>query len=67
METYKQILRYQNAGLSQRETAKILSISRNTVAKVIHATIASDVDWEDIRESTEEEIKEILFPKVNEK
>lgn len=67
METYKQILRYQNAGLSQRETAKILSISRNTVAKVIHAAIASDVDWEDIRERTEEEIKEKLFPKVSEK
>lgn len=62
METYKQILRYQNAGLSQRETAKVMNISRNTVAKVIHGAIAADVHWEDIRECTEGEIKEKLFP-----
>ncbi|RLK62460.1 winged helix-turn-helix transcriptional regulator, partial [Atopobacter sp. AH10] len=34
METYKQILRYEQAGISQREIAKILAISRNTVSNL---------------------------------
>ncbi|MGX7394449.1 helix-turn-helix domain-containing protein [Carnobacterium mobile] len=63
MDKHKEILRYQNARLSQRQTAEVLGVSRNTVSKVIHAAKAIGLDWEKARSLTEQELEEKLFPK----
>lgn len=52
MEKYKEILRYQKAGLSQRQTASVMGISRNTVAKVIQEASARQVTWEQVKTQT---------------
>lgn len=61
MEKYKEILRYQKAGLSQRQTASVMGISRNTVAKVIQEASARQVTCAQVKTQTETEIKELLF------
>lgn len=63
MDKCKEILRYQQVKLSQRQTAEILGISRNTVAKVLNASKAAGLKWENIRLLTERELEEKLFPK----
>ena len=62
MEKYKQILRYEHAGISQRETAKLLSVSRNTVSKVINARKAAQLDWDQVNALSETELHDTLFP-----
>lgn len=62
METYKQILRYEQADISQREIAKILAISRNTVSKVVNARKAAQLEWEAVSQYSESELKAVLFP-----
>lgn len=64
MEKYKQTLRYEHAGISQREIAKILSVSRNTVSKVVNAKKAAQLDWDQISGYTETELEKKLFPEV---
>ncbi|MDH5580944.1 MAG: IS21 family transposase [Bdellovibrionales bacterium] len=58
METFKEIMRLKSLGHSQRSVAKILGLSRNTVAKY----------WEDIPDKPEEIppdwVKEIDFKKL---
>lgn len=62
MEKYKEILRYQKAGLSQRQTASVMGVSRNTVSKVIREAKVRHVDWEQVKTKSESEIKALLFP-----
>lgn len=64
MDKCKEILRYHHAQLSQRQTAEILGVSRNTVAKVLNASKVSGLEWENIRSLTERELEEKLFPKT---
>lgn len=64
MERFKQILRYEHAGISQREIAKILSVSRNTVSKTVNARKAAQLDWDQITGYTEAELELKLFPQV---
>lgn len=64
MEKYKDILRYHFVGLSQRQTADIVGVSRNTVSKVINAAKVAQVEWDGLALKTEEEINELLFPKL---
>ena len=62
MEKYKDILRYHFVGLSQRQTADIVGVSRNTVSKVVNAAKVARVEWEGLALKTEQEIHELLFP-----
>lgn len=64
MSNYKQILRYENAGISQRDIAKLLAVSRNTVPKVVNARKAIPLDWNQVSQLNEAELKEKLFPDV---
>ena len=64
MSNYKQILRYENAGISQRDIAKLLAVSRNTVSKVVNARKAIPLDWNQVSQLNEAELKEKLFPDV---
>ena len=64
MEKYKQMLRYEHAGISQREIAKLLSVSRNTVSKVVNAKKAAQLEWHQISGYTETELGKKLFPEV---
>lgn len=64
MEKYKQILQYEYAGISQREIAKLLSVSRNTVSKVENAKKAAQLEWNQISGYTETELGKKLFPQV---
>lgn len=63
MEKYKEILRYHKANLAQRQIADLLKVSRNTVSKVIVAAKATSLGWDDVRELSEAELKNRLFPK----
>ena len=62
-EKYKEIMRYHKANLSQRQIADVLKVSRNTVSKVLAAARAEDLIWDDVREMTELELTQRLFPK----
>lgn len=64
MDKYKEILRYHKAQLSQRQIATTVGVSRNTVSKVITATKAAGKSWVDIKNLTEAEVSELLFPKT---
>ncbi|MFL2136652.1 IS21 family transposase [Ruoffia sp. FAM 24228] len=64
MSNYKQILRYENVGISQRDIAKLLAVSRNTVSKVVNARKAIPLDWNQVSQLNEAELKEKLFPDV---
>lgn len=64
MEKYKEILRYDKARLSQRQIADVLQVSRNTVSKTLVAAKAAGLVWDDVRELTELEVQERLFPHV---
>lgn len=62
-EKYKEIMRYHKANLSQRQIPDVLKVSRNTVSKVLAAARAEDLIWDDVREMTELELTQRLFPK----
>ncbi len=64
MENYKQILRYERAGISQQEIAKLMSFSRNTVSKVVNVWKAAQMDWDQINPYTESALEANLFPKI---
>ena len=62
MVDYREILRLQDLGDSQRSIALKVQSSRNTVAAVIVAAKAAGVFWPLDDDVTNEDISEILFP-----
>ena len=62
MVDYREILRLQDLGDSQRSIALKVQSSRNTVAEVIVAAKATGVSWPLSDEVTNPELQEILFP-----
>lgn len=65
MDKYKDILRLYYSGLSQRQIATMLDVSRNTVSKVVSSARSLQLTWKDLTTLSELEIKLRLFPKVN--
>lgn len=61
MSKYKEILRYDAAGFSQRQIADMLHASRNTVSKTLSCASGYGVHWEEVKDFTEAEIEELLF------
>ena len=62
MVDYREILRLQDLGDSQRSIALKVQSSRNTVSAVIVAAQAAGVSWPLGDDVTNEDISEILFP-----
>lgn len=63
MRDLKRILKLRFENHSQREIARILSVSRNTVRDVFDAQDAVGVYWNVACDLSESQIEEILFPK----
>lgn len=61
MSKYKEILRYDASGFSQRQIANMLKASRNTVSKTLSCAAAYGVYWREVKDFTEAEIEELLF------
>lgn len=62
MVDYREILRLQNLGDSQRSIALKVQSSRNTVSEVITAAKAAGISWPLSDDVTNADISEILFP-----
>ena len=63
MKKYKEILRYHNAGLSQRQIAEILGVSRGTVVRAIDGFKALAIPWEEVIKLSEKDLEDLLFVK----
>ena len=62
MANYREILRLDSLGSSQRSIAREVKSSRDTVAEVIKAAEAAGITWPLDDDITNEDIREILFP-----
>ncbi|MBF6625452.1 sigma-70 family RNA polymerase sigma factor [Aerococcaceae bacterium zg-BR9] len=65
MNKYKDILCLYYSGLSQRQIATMLDVSRNTVSKVVSSANSLQFSWDDLTSLSESEINSQLFPKAN--
>ena len=63
MANYREILRLRSLGSSQRSIARELCSSRDTVADVIRAAEAAGITWPLDDDITNEDLREILFPR----
>lgn len=64
MTKYREILRLQSQGISQRTIAISLSCSRNTVSKVTKRAEELNVSWPFKKPFTDGKLQELLFPKI---
>lgn len=64
MTNYREILRLEGIGISGREIARSLGVSRNTVAKVCKAAAEKGVRWPLDASATNAVLQERLFPKA---
>lgn len=62
MANYREILRLDSLGSSQRSIAREVKSSRDTVAEAIKAAEAAGITWPLDDDITNEDIREILFP-----
>lgn len=62
MTDYREILRLNDQGISQRGIAASLECSRNTVAKVLEQAKLHHLAWPLSKETTNAVLKELLFP-----
>jgi transposase len=63
MTRYKEILRlYHHLGIKKLQIAESLGCSRTTVISVLAAAAKASVGWEDVKELSDREVKQILFP-----
>ena len=58
----KRIIELDNSGMSGRDIAIMLSISRNSVAEVLNTAKAKNFTWDKIKNREEDEIYKDLFP-----
>lgn len=63
MRDLKRILKLRFENHSQREIARILGVSRNTVRDIFDAQDAAGAYWNVVCDLTESQIEELLFPK----
>ena len=62
MTNYREILRLEAQGISQRSIAKSCECSRNTVSRVLTKAHQQNLEWNKIRDLTDGELYSILFP-----
>ncbi len=63
MRDLKRILELRFKNYSQRDIARMLKISRNTIRDVFNASDASGVFWDKAYNLSESQLEELLFPK----
>jgi transposase len=62
MTNFREILRLSAQGISQRSIARSCGCSRNTVSIVLARAHQNQIEWNGIRDLTEEDLKQRLFP-----
>lgn len=65
MTNYREILRLQAQGISERGIAQSIPCSRNTVSKVLRASIKQAVFWPIAETISDRELGKLLFPLVH--
>ncbi|MGF9710664.1 IS21 family transposase [Paenibacillus naphthalenovorans] len=65
MTKYREILRLNSMGLSQRSIASSLQCSRNTVSEVLRRANEKDVSWPLPDDVAEADLQYLLFPEKN--
>ena len=63
MTKYREILRLQSLGLSERNIAQSCGVSRNTVAKVLKKAAEINISWPLDFAMTDSALEELMFPK----
>ena len=64
MSKYKEILRLlSTTGLSGRQIASQLHVGRDSVAAVRQASSSLKLQWEEVKDKSEDEIHQTLFPR----
>ena len=62
MTNYKEILRLAALGIAKQDIAASCQYSRNTVRNVLNAAAERDISWLTARESSNEALRQLLFP-----
>ena len=62
MSNYREILRQNSLGISNRNIANSCSCSRNTVSKILKQAEKFSITWKEISSKTNAEIEVTLFP-----
>lgn len=63
MTKYREILRLQSLGFSERNIAQSCGVSRNTVAKVLKKAVEINISWPLDFDMTDSALEELMFPK----
>ena len=63
MTKYREILRLQRLGFSERNIAQSCGVSRNTVAKVLKQAAEINISWLLDFDMTDSVLEELMFPK----
>ena len=63
MTKYREILRLQSLGFSERNIAQSCGVSRNTVAKVLKKAAEINITWPLDFGMTDSALEELMFPK----
>ena len=63
MTKYREILRLQSLGFSERNIAQSCGVSRNTVAKVLKQAAEINISWPLDFDMTDSVLEELMFPK----
>jgi len=67
MTRYKEVLRLQGLGFNNTQIADYSGVSRPTVIKVLKAATQCGLCWETVKDMTDGQISQTLFPRENEK
>ena len=62
MTNYREILRLESLGFSDRNIARSCSVSRNTVKRILDAAVEKNVSWPLDFDMTDTALEELLFP-----
>ena len=63
MTKYREILRLQSLGFSERNIAQSCGVSRNTVARVLKKAAEINISWPLDFDMTDSALEELMFPK----
>lgn len=65
MTKYREILRLQSLGFSERNIAQSCGVSRNTVAKVLKKAAEINISWPLDFDMTDSALEELMFPRIS--
>ena len=63
MTKYREILRLQSLGFSERNIAQSCGVSRNTVARVLKKAAEINISWPLDFDMTDSALEELMFPR----